>query len=128
MKPFDLEKALAGEPVVTRNGKPVTELHCFKTAEGPYNVCAVVDGVVMVLTAKGVYYSVEEGRVVEHSFDLFMAPTKRVGWVNIYLDGHADGWSHCGQVVYASEEEAKDNAYRTSCSTKIVTVKVEWEE
>ena len=74
MEPFDLEKALAGAPVVTRNGKPVAELHYFKTAERPYKVCAVIDGEVVVLTAKGAYYT--EG---EHAFDLFMAPTKHTG-------------------------------------------------
>jgi hypothetical protein len=30
MKPFDLEKALAGQPVVTRDGRKVLELHLYK--------------------------------------------------------------------------------------------------
>lgn len=32
LKPFDLEKALAGEPVVTRQGEEVTQLTLFKTS------------------------------------------------------------------------------------------------
>ena len=123
MKPFDLEKALAGAPVVTRSGVPVSEVHYFETVTRQYKVFAVVTGEVQSYTESGRYT-----RRVEHAFDLFMAPVKRVGWVNIYLDGHADGWSHCGQVVYTSEEEAKDNADRTSCPSGVVTVKVAWEE
>lgn len=124
MKPFNLERALAGAPVVTRKGAPVIEIHHFaKVENGDLSVYAIVDGYVRIFTKRGAYCL-----GVEHAFDLFMAPVKRVGWVNIYLDGHADGWSHCGQVVYTSEEEAKDNADRTSCPSGVVTVKVEWEE
>lgn len=30
MKPFDLDLALAGHPLCTRNGKEVVEFYCFK--------------------------------------------------------------------------------------------------
>ena len=33
MKPFDLEKALNGAPVITRDGREVTQLHLFDVAE-----------------------------------------------------------------------------------------------
>ena len=42
MKPFDLEKALAGKPVVTMSGYAVTDLH-FKENVTEYPLVAVVD-------------------------------------------------------------------------------------
>ena len=43
MKPFDLQKALAGDPVVTKHGEKVEQLHLFKL-DGDYQfplVCVV---------------------------------------------------------------------------------------
>lgn len=42
MKPFNLEAALRGEPVVTRQGEPVLEIICFKSKDIPYPVQVVV--------------------------------------------------------------------------------------
>lgn len=38
MKPFDLQKALAGAPVVTRDGNKVLQLHRFTDVTGPYQM------------------------------------------------------------------------------------------
>lgn len=43
MKPFNLEAALNGAKVVTRGGKPVTELMKFTTVR-PYNLVWVTHG------------------------------------------------------------------------------------
>ena len=43
MKPFDLEAALAGAPVITRDGRPVTQLHKFD-ATTPLCLVGVVGG------------------------------------------------------------------------------------
>ena len=51
--------------------------------------------------------------------DLFFAPEKHEGWVNVYRD--FDGLM-CGSV-FATEEDAKCKA-----KTAIATVKIEWEE
>jgi len=112
MKPFNLEKALAGEPVVTRNGEPVSEVHYFETVTRQYKVFAVVTGEVQSYTESGRYTL-----RVEHAFDLFMAPVKRVGWVNIYSDRSC-------LLIYDSEDEAK----RERTSAVVATIKVEWEE
>ncbi|MCE5180581.1 MAG: hypothetical protein LLG15_02150 [Betaproteobacteria bacterium] len=53
MKPFNLEKALAGEPVVTRDGIPVTDFHYFEREKSVFKVCALVDGIVERFTADG---------------------------------------------------------------------------
>jgi len=97
MKPFDLEQALAGAPVCTREGKPVTQLTKFDLPE---------KGVVILV-------GVTSGRHIErwypngsyefndHSrLDLFMAPVRKTGWLAMFEHRFCKG-------PYVSEEEAK---------------------
>lgn len=68
MKPFDLQKALAGDLVVTRDGRPVTQIHVFKVDGEP--VYGVVDGGVTCWPENGHYNPFTDE---EDPFDLFMA-------------------------------------------------------
>lgn len=52
--PFNLEKALAGEPVVTRGGQEVTQLTAFET-NSIYKLAGVVGGELYRFTEEGVY-------------------------------------------------------------------------
>lgn len=80
MKPFDLTRALAGDPVITRDGRQVTELHHFKTAKNQNNgVFAIIDGEAFTFDYNGKYLAISS-----HIMDLFMAPKKRTIWVNVY--------------------------------------------
>jgi hypothetical protein len=99
-KPFDLQKALAGEQVVTRLGKKVSQLTRF-TGVSSFHYPLI--GV----TEEGRYlYCKEDGRQSDNSnsiIDLFMAPKKKTVWVNM--------WSLYGRISvspnpYESEEEA----------------------
>jgi hypothetical protein len=80
-KPFDLERALAGDPVVTRHGKSVTQLKKFDI-RGRCVLLGVFDGQLASWLENGCYYSSGEW-----PYDLFMAPKKRTVWVNLYGDG-----------------------------------------
>jgi hypothetical protein len=82
LKPFDLEKALKGEKVITRDGREVSEVHHFKTVTSRYTVSAVISGRNYSFTRQGVFIS-----GMESEDDLFMAPKERVVWVNIYRNG-----------------------------------------
>lgn len=94
-KPFDLERALAGDPVVTREGRPVTQLVKFKDANCDiYAVYGVVDDSVESWCVDGRYCANSD----ECEYDIFMAPKKRTVWVNLYPDEFA--------FWYDSEEEA----------------------
>lgn len=78
MKPFNLERALAGDPVITRNGKQATETHYFKTAcKDTEKFRAVIGGSVFMFDDKGKV----NGSYASSDLDLFMAPIKRTGWV-----------------------------------------------
>jgi len=81
MKKFNLERALAGEPVITRNGKKVTELHLFKNEALIQPLYGTIEGDEDVLqwTTFGIF---NPGK--ETSWDLFMAGEKKSRWVNVY--------------------------------------------
>lgn len=83
MKPFDLEKALAGEAVVTRDGRVVEEIKIFKTMP-KYPIVAVIGAKAYLFGKSGVAYSFVPG---ESNLELFMAPVTCVAWLNLYKDG-----------------------------------------
>lgn len=113
-KPFDLERALAGDKVVTANGREVTELHYFKTMLGGFPIFAVVNGAIHRFTIEGEwYYHDSEGK--SH---LLIAPkTKKFqAWTNVY------NWGISG-VSYDTKSKAKDYAGKGY----IKTIKIETE-
>lgn len=68
--PFDLEKALAGEPVVTRDGRKVEQIVWLDKFQSDYNVFAVVGGGVNQFLIDG---SINKS-TVGTDLDLFMKP------------------------------------------------------
>jgi hypothetical protein len=82
LKPFNLEAALKGEKVVTRDGREVTDIREFPTATEGYRVAAVLNGDIETFTESGKY-----DNFGQTSADLFMAPKERVVWANIYKNG-----------------------------------------
>jgi hypothetical protein len=116
MKPFDLEAAKAGAPVVTRDGKKA-RIICFDLNNGEYVLIALVthySGLETVLLLQ------KDGRRLpnsEHStYDLFMASVKKEGWLNIYPNEKVEMWP------------TKDLAGRNSDWNIVACVRVEWEE
>ena len=118
MKAFSLEEYLKNpsKKVVTKEGKKV-RIICTD-ARGSYPVVALIEESyydnALSYTDDGKLYNGES-----NVYDLFFAPEKHEGWVNVYRD--LDGMM-CGSV-FATEEDAKCNA-----KTAIATVKIEWEE
>lgn len=115
MKPFDLEKALAGERVVTRSGLPVPEVKLFTTV--PYHnptLACVIQGNVVMLHRDGRFGRQSSS---DHPWDLFMAPVTR--FVNVYQLGNEK--PHMGRKVYETREEAIAGSKATSykCITTI---------
>lgn len=93
--PFDLDRALAGDKVITHDGREVSQLTLFCTKEGAYSLCAVIDGRIYNFTRDGKYGG-------ECKYDLFMAPKTRVMYVN--------AWMSNGELeasAYNTIEEAK---------------------
>ena len=113
-KPFDLERALAGDKVVTARGMEISELHYFKTMLGGFPIFAVVNGAIQRFSISGEWYYHDS----ERTSHLLMAPkTNRfVAWVNVYRYGIA-----C--VTYNTKKEAEECAGEGH----IKTIKIEYE-
>jgi hypothetical protein len=106
MEKFNLERALAGEPVITRDGRKVTQLVKFDSPEAIYPLVGVVDGDSKSWTING-KYSIINGDTPMGA-DLFMKPKENAIWVNIYKDEY--GKLYTGGIDYNSEELAKTSA------------------
>ena len=58
LKPFNLEEALNGAPLVTRDGRKVTHLHYFKDAtHSPFKLFAVIENGLHAFKDDGSYGS-----------------------------------------------------------------------
>lgn len=123
MKQFNLEEYLANpsRKVVTRDGRDV-RIICTDFDNPNFPVIGEVKGSKWPcsFTKKGMY-----NRYEESDADLFFAPEKHEGWVNVYR--HTDtGEVTFGAILHTSREKAEkmgraDGYY-------VATAKIEWEE
>lgn len=120
MKQFNVEEYLKKHrrDVVTRDGRKARIL-CCDLKNDPYTVvAAIMDGNIEV----PVTYS-KQGKAIlarDSNSDLFFAPKKHEGWVNVWeLEDH----QRCSSFIYSSEEEAKIHG-----KGSLATIKIEWEE
>ena len=117
MRPFNLEDYLKNpsRKIVTRGGSKV-KIHCTNFM-GVNPVIAEIEG-----SGESRSFGID-GRYFSNDTsvrDLFFAPEKHEGWVNLYRS--LDGKPQCG-VIFDSEVEAKSNG-----SDALATIKIEWEE
>ena len=120
MKPFDLEKAKAGASVQTRDGRKA-RIICFTADHPSHPIVALVanregEEIQETYTREGRYYDALDA---ESAFDLFMAPVKREGWVNIY------SYDRTGIAVHPSRSLADKSDVR---KVRIACVRIGWEE
>ena len=101
MKKFDLEKALAGEPVVTRDGRRVSQLTLFNIVNAPMVLYGVIDGNLYSWSREGTAGSTNSSK----RHDLFILPIEKTYWMNVYK--HGDGVK-AGQIeLHETEIGAK---------------------
>ena len=128
MKKFNLDEYLANPAmkVMTKDGRNARIICTDK--RGNYPIVALVksqtidEEVAHSFTKDGCWSISSDKETIN---DLFFAPIKREGWVNVYRVTDSEVMSF-GGVVYASREEAEkvgklENYYVTSA-------KIEWEE
>jgi hypothetical protein len=120
MKPFDLDKALAGSRVVTKEGKDVKNLSLLKDlTEDEFRVIGVVNGEMCRWTEDGV------GVFEDDSFDLYLATEKCEGWVNVYRE--QTGKIEFGSKIYKNVTDA-ENSGKCNVNTYVCTTRITWEE
>ncbi len=113
LKPFDLEAAKRGEPLVTRDGREVTEFHHFETEVREDPCAAIIGGRATWVHTDGRYY--RDGN--QHPYDLFMAPRKVTRWVNLYPYGEA--------AHHESEEVAREWASKGLALAIAIPIEIE---
>lgn len=116
MKPFDLKQALAGAPVITRGGEIVDEVIYSKTILD-HPIFSIAGGYIRQHNENGAFLA----NSLETEYDLFMAPTKREGWLIKRKDNENNLLS---TMIFDTEEAA-----RLSLSgDQYEYIKIEWEE
>ena len=125
MKDFNLEefKKNPNQKVVTRDGREVRIICTDAKGEEPivallYNKNRDEENV-YTYNRDGYFYGNNDS-----CLDLFFAPIKREGWVNVY--NFEDDKRTIG-CLFKSEEEANLHKYDRA-SEYIKTIKIEWEE
>lgn len=83
MKPFNLQEALEGKSVITRDGHKITSIHHFKHSESTHPVYAHIEG-----SSRVEKFNVEgkwsASGTLTHELDLFMEDEEY--WINVYWD------------------------------------------
>lgn len=124
MKEFDLEKAKAGHPICTRDGREVRIL-CFDRQSYSPIVALVKSNEVEDVVSFN-----EKGRrndVFDSRYDLLIKTVRQERWTNIYKD--LNGILFLGGSLYSSQKEAEMEAEEgAKAYSYYKTVRVEWEE
>jgi hypothetical protein len=126
MKPFNLQEALAGKSVITRDGKAIKQVAFFPDAES-YPVLAYSEGKeVDTYTAAGRRFfgtsPLSSGK------DLFMGAPKVTKWVNLYRKSKYLQTSNADVAVGISTFDTEEEARRSGGENRVGTLQVEWEE
>jgi hypothetical protein len=123
MQPFDLQKALLGEPLVYGYGEEVVDLKQFANGE------------LISLAKNGTYrrHKLDGTTIVaipsyEAEFSLFMAEkpkVKKEGWINVWKDKYIFTKNYVGSI-FETKEDAENQV--KLWHRKSATIKIEWEE
>lgn len=115
MEKFNLERALAGEPVITRDGREVTEIHFFETCTEDRSLVAVIGGEICLFHNNGLSFGTNN--LTQR--DLFMKPKVIEGWCNVYVSSSNEMYM---SGTYPSEEKAKSCIIESSAYIKTIKV------
>ena len=125
MKQFNLDEYLANptKKLITRDGRNV-RIICTD-AKTYYPIIALAentDG-----TTEQCLSFIKNGKYFDNRSsveDLFFAPEKHEGWLNLFKDTLGIIYGGC---VYTSKDEAKEE-HPTDRESHVATIKIEWEE
>jgi hypothetical protein len=115
MKPFDLQKALAGAPVVTRDGREISQLHRFNINSNEQKLHGVADNgggseTIYSWSDSGKYLDDDNAILTNnHCCDLFMKTVKKTYWINFY-NCKDTGIICVGRQIFDSQINAELNS------------------
>lgn len=124
MKQFDLQEYLKNpqKKIVTSDGECARIICTDRNPDYPIVALVGEKTIVNCYTKKGEYF----GDAVSNSRDLFFAPEKKTGWINVsrIAQGNAGEITYTG-AVYPTKEEAIAGYSGVGL---LDTIKIEWEE
>ena len=104
MRKFNLQEALSGKPIITRDGRKITEIHyLMTTTEDNTKLIAVVDGYVLGYSIDGRHNSPK----LDSPSDLFMDEPVVEKWFNVYRHTLKGTEISVGEGYYTYEEAIK---------------------
>ena len=122
MKPFDLKEYLANpnKKVITRDGRNVkiycTNYYC------QHPIIAQIEGE----ERSHAFRETGQYNIYGESIgDLFFAPEKHEGWINIFKSSNDIAFLGQSRIFESKEDAQKDGK---DCESYVATVKVEWED
>lgn len=124
MKQFNLDEYIKNpnRKIVTRGGNRSIRIISVDRHCHDFPIVALMGNEgyesVMSYPKNGRFYSCRESK-----YDLFFAPEKKSGWINLYK---IDSSISPGPLTYNTEEEAKSAV--GGSSDYVTTIKIEWEE
>ena len=126
MKEFNLTEYLKNpsQKVITRDGRDV-RIICTD-AKGDEPIIALVYN--NIREEENVYTYNRDGYFYgdnDSCLDLFFAPTKKEGWINLFKDKEIN-YPYIPGIIHDSEEDAKEAI--KGDPDFIATIKIEWEE
>ena len=126
MKQFNLEeyKKNPNRKVITRDGRSVRIL----CTDQKGTVCSVIALCTMGNGSENCYFYLPNGRrylSADSCMDLFFAPEKKEGWLNLYKD--ENGRVAIG-TVYPIESEESAKKIASADKDYVATCKITWEE
>lgn len=126
MKQFNLDEYLKNpsKKVITGSGKSV-RIICTNKLDNNYPVVALVhDGYCEKCYSYTTFGKLYTNQSICRELDLFFAPEKHEGWLNIY---HSESGFYLRGTPYKTKEEAEEVA-KANHETFCTTIKFEWEE
>ena len=127
MEKFNLEEYLKNpsRKVVTRDGRKARILCTDRKGDYPIIAlvenCDSIDESVCSYDKNGIFYT----SGISDNNDLFFAPEKHEGWVNLYKDLDEGRTRYMGNI-YNSKEGAENSIINNG--RYLTTIKIEWEE
>ena len=128
MKQFNLDEYLANpsKKVVTRDGRNV-RICCTDRKSEEQPIVALIASLTEDSENVGTYRKdgIWSTFGCASELDLFFAPEKHEGWLNLFKDTLGIIYGGC---VYTSKDEAKEEEHPTDKESYVATIKIEWEE
>lgn len=126
---FDLEKAKAGKPLVTRDGRKATFIGVTEDPSifDTYRVVAVVAGqrVPKFFSLNGRF----SPQGTDSNIDLQMAdPPMKTGWVVMLKHADSKNAAWPTSSIFVSKEEATKALYQYNSEIRYGVAKIEWTE